>query len=59
MIDYEKIDMNLLSLIQQLNNMQNFLMIPNISSLDGAKDFVFAIDAFRRKVGEEIERQGT
>lgn len=59
MIDYEKVDMNLLGIVQQLNNMQNFLMVPNTSAIEGTKDFVFAIDAFRKKVAEEIERQGS
>ena len=57
-IDYEQVDMNLLSIIMQLNNLQTFLMTPNISSLDGSKEFAFAIDDFRKKVALEIERQG-
>lgn len=59
MVDYEKVDMGLLSLIQQLNTLQSFIMVPSVSSLSGAKDFVFAIDAFRKNVAEEIERQGS
>lgn len=59
MIDYEKVSMNLLAMIQQLNGIQNFLGTPELSSISGTKDFVFAIDAFRKKVAEEIERQGS
>lgn len=58
MIDYEKVDMALLSLIQQLNSFQNFVSVPHLSSMEGVREFVFAIDAFRKKISEEIEKQG-
>lgn len=58
MIDYEKVDMALLSMIQQLNSFQNFVSIPALSSMDGVREFVFALDSFRKKIAEEIERQG-
>lgn len=59
MIDFEKVDMLLLSAIQQLNNIENLLLLPNLNGLPSISAMVQAIDALRFDVAVEIERQGT
>lgn len=59
MIDYEKVDMNLLSLIQLLNNLDAFVSIPSLPELGGIPQLIEATDALRREVALVIEAQGT
>ena len=58
MINYEKVDMNLLNIIQLLNNVQDILVLPNTTYITDAPNFVVALSSFRDKIAAEIERQG-
>ena len=55
-IDYEKVESMLLTVLMQLNSLQNQVVMVSVS---GTKEFVNAIDTYRNSVALEIEKQGT
>jgi hypothetical protein len=56
-IDYEKVNMLLLSLIQSLNGIETMAVQAQISGTE-TSEFVIAVDRFRDAVALEIEIQG-
>ena len=57
-IDYENVDMRLLSAIQTLKAIEQQITGANFPSIKGTDVFVIAIDAYRNEIAMEIERQG-
>jgi hypothetical protein len=55
-IDYEKVDMILLNIIQMISSLEHMASAQNV---DGTADFIYALDAYRNKVALAIEAQGS
>jgi hypothetical protein len=54
-IDYEKVDMVLLNIIQMISSLEHMVSAQNV---DGTSDFIYALDTYRNKVALFIEVQG-
>lgn len=58
-IDFKRVDVNLLNLIQLLNSVENYILMPSIGTLDGTAEFIAAMDSFRGKISALVEQQGS
>ena len=58
-IDYEKVDLQLLSVVHMLKSIESMVASANISTIPNTGEFLEALDSYRNEVGLEIERQGS
>jgi hypothetical protein len=56
LVDYEKVDMRLLSLVSMLNSMESNII--QFQDLPQTGEMIAQIDRYRNEVALEIERQG-
>jgi len=57
-IDYEKVDVQLLSMLQMLVSMEQMCVATKITNTAASSEFINAVDKFRNEVALEIEIQG-
>ena len=57
-IDYEKVDLQLMSVIHMLNSIEAQIASAGISKVPNTDVFITAIDDYRNEIALEVERQG-
>jgi hypothetical protein len=57
-IDYEKVDMRLLTVLQMITSLEQMVSAADISAISGTSDFIIAADNYRNAVALAIETQG-
>jgi hypothetical protein len=57
-IDYEKVDMQLLSVLQMLGSIESMVASANVSTIPTTAAFLLALDSYRNEIALEIEKQG-
>lgn len=57
-IDYEKVDVALLQVLQILKNTEQLIASSGTAQVPGTSVFISAIDDYRNEIAMEIEKQG-
>jgi hypothetical protein len=58
-IDYEKVDLQLLNVIHMLKSIESMVASANISTIPNTGEFLAALDSYRNECALEIEQQGS
>lgn len=57
-VDYEKVDMKLLTVLQMISSLEQMVSAGDISTIAGNGEFIIALDLYRNCIALEIEKQG-
>jgi len=57
-VDYEKVDMRLLTALQMIKSLEQMISAADISAIEGTGNFIVALDIYRNNIALEIEKQG-